>query len=452
MVEPQKTIRQEFSLSGVGLHTGCKVNIRCKPAPANSGISFIRMDLPGRPVIPVDPSNIHIDTGIPRCTSIGKGDAVIRTVEHFMSVLCGLGVSNLTVEIDAFELPGLDGSGLDFLKAIKKTGIVEQDASSSCFEVVEPIGVELNGCSIYVVPDKEFKISYVLDYDNPVLKSQFFNATITPRLFEEAIAPARTFCLESEAEELRKNGLGKGANYDNTLVVGKNGVIKNTVRFPDEFARHKVLDFIGDLYLLGMPIRGHVFAVKSGHTLNIQLLKKIQGQRQKYQKKSIGTATGLDLAVRPPLWGDRKEIDIDGIMRILPHRYPFLLVDRVIEIERGKRGVGVKNVTINDNFFQGHFPTRPVMPGVLMVEAMAQTAGVVILTSEAHRGKVAFFLAIDKVKFRRVVAPGDQLLMEVEVTRDRPKTAQARAVARVGEEVAAEAEMVFSFTDVSYLD
>ena len=452
MIERQRTIKQEFALAGVGLHTGCKVNMRCKPAPADSGISFIRTDLPGRPVIQVDPANIHIDTGIPRCTSIGKGEVVIHTVEHLMSVLCGLGVSNLMVEIDAFELPGLDGSGLDFLKAIKKAGIVEQDAPSPCFEIVEPTGVELNGCSIYVVPDKEFKISYVLDYDNPVLRSQFFSATITAQLFEEAIAPARTFCLESEAEELRKNGLGQGANYDNTLVVGKNGVIKNAVRFPDEFARHKVLDFIGDLYLLGVPIRGHVFAVKSGHTLNIQLLKKIQGQRQRHQKKTTSAAAGLELAVKLPSGGDRKEVNSDGIMRILPHRYPFLLVDRVIEIDRGKKGIGLKNVTINDSFFQGHFPARPVMPGVLMVEAMAQTAGVVILTNEAHRGKVAFFLAIDKVKFRRVVVPGDQLVMEIEVIRDRPKTAQVRAIARVGDEIAAEAEMVFSFTDVSYLD
>ena len=443
MIEQQKTIKQEFTLAGVGLHTGCKANIRCKPAPVNSGISFIRTDLPGRPVIQVDPANIHIDTGIPRCTSIGKGDIVIHTVEHLMSVLCGLGVSNLTVEIDAFELPGLDGSGLDFLKAIKKTGIVTQDAPSLCFEIMEPTGVELNGCSIYVVPDKEFKISYVLDYDNPVLKSQFFNATITPEVFEKNIAPARTFCLESEAEELRNNGLGKGANYDNTLVVGKQGVIKNTVRFPDEFVRHKVMDFIGDLYLLGMPIRGHVFAVKSGHTLNIQLLKKIYAQKEKYRKRNA--IKGFD-------FGDKTEIDIGGIMRILPHRYPFLLVDRVIEIDRGKKGVGLKNVTINDSFFQGHFPARPVMPGVLIVEAMAQTAGVVILTNEAHHGKVAFFLAIDKVKFRRVVVPGDQLVMEIEVIRDRPKTAQVRALARVDGEVAAEAEMVFSFTDASYLD
>lgn len=443
MIEQQKTIGREFTLTGVGLHTGCKVNMRCKPAPADSGIRFIRVDISDRPVIRVDPSNIHIDTGIPRCTSIGRGDVVIHTVEHFMSVLCGLGVNNLTVEIDAFELPGLDGSGLDFLKAIQHAGIVEQGVPLPYFAVAEPVGVELNGCSIYVVPADELKVSYVLDYDNPLLRSQFFSATITPRLFEEAIAPSRTFCLENEAEELKQKGLGKGANYGNTLVVGKNGVIKNAVRFPDEFARHKVLDFIGDLYLLGMPIRGHVFAVKSGHTLNIQLLKKIYAQKEKYQKKSA--AAGFD-------FGNKTEVDINGIMRILPHRYPFLLVDRVLEMDRGKRGVGLKNVTINDSFFQGHFPARPVMPGVLMVEAMAQTAGVVILTNEAHRGKVAFFLSIDNVKFRRVVVPGDQLVMEVEVIRDRPKTAQVKAVARVEGEIAAEAEMIFSFTDNSYLD
>ncbi|MBI5415429.1 MAG: UDP-3-O-[3-hydroxymyristoyl] N-acetylglucosamine deacetylase [Candidatus Omnitrophica bacterium] len=443
MFNQQKTIEKEFFLAGVGLHTGCAARMICKPAGANAGIRFVRVDLPGRPVIAVDPSNIHIDTGIPRCTTIGKGEAAIHTVEHFMSVLCGLGITNLTVEVDAVELPGLDGSGRDFLKAIQEAGIAEQGVEAPYLEIAEPLGVELNGCAIYITPAPDFKVSYVLDYDHPFLRAQFFSATIDAKTFQEAIAPARTFCLQNEAEELRNRGLGKGANYDNTLVVGEKGVIKNTVRFPDEFARHKVLDFIGDLYLLGMPIRGHVFAVKSGHTLNIQLLKKIYQQKEKLQKKS-----------RRPVFelGGNREIDIAGIMRILPHRYPFLLVDRVIEIEKGRKGVGIKNVTINDNFFQGHFPARPVMPGVLMVEAMAQTAGVVILTNEVHHGKVAFFLAVDKVKFRRVVGPGDQLVMEVEVVRDRPKTAQVRALARVDGEIAAEAEMVFSFTDASYLD
>ncbi len=443
MDEKQKTIKQEFGISGVGLHTGCKVNLRFKPAAQDTGIRFVRVDLPGRPDIKVDPSNIHIDTAIPRCTSIGQDQVAIHTVEHLMSVLCGLGLTNLTIEIDAVELPGLDGSGRDFLRAVKKAGIVEQEAEMPCFEIKEPVGVELNGCSIYVMPAKEFKVSYALAYNHPFLRSQFFSTVVNERIFEEAIAPSRTFCLESEADELRKEGLGKGANYDNTLVVGDQGVIKNRVRFEDEFARHKVLDFIGDLYLLGAPIRGHVFAFKSGHTLNIQLLQKIYQQKEWYQKK--GHFVEYE-------WGDKKEIDINGIMRILPHRYPFLLVDRVIEIEKGKKGVGIKNVTMNDIFFQGHFPTKPIMPGVLMIEAMAQTAGVVILTHEAHRGKVAFFLSVDDVKFRKVVVPGDQLVMEVEVVRDRAKTVKTHAVAKVEDEIAAEADMIFSFTDASYLD
>lgn len=443
MAEKQKTIQKEFSAAGIGLHTGCKVRIVCKPAGENTGVHFIRVDLPGRPVIKVDPSNIHIDTGIPRCTSIGKGNVVIHTVEHFMSVLCGLGITNLMVEIDAVELPGLDGSGMDFVRLIEKAGIVDQGVEVRYFRIPEPIGVELNGCSIYALPADDFRVSYALDYNHSFLKSQFFSVIVTPQTYKETIAPSRTFCLEREANELRARGLGLGADYGNTLVVGEHGVIQNQVRFQDEFARHKVLDFIGDLYLLGAPIKGHIYAVKSGHTLNIQLLKEICRLKERSHKKR--EAAALDLK-------GKKELDINDIMKILPHRYPFLLVDRVVEIENGKKGIGIKNVTINDNFFQGHFPTRPVMPGVLIVEAMAQTAGVVILTNEEHRGKVAFFLSADNVKFRKVVSPGDQLSMDVEVVRDRAKTAQARAVARVDGEIVAEADMVFSFTDASYVD
>jgi len=439
----QKTIKKECVFKGVGLHTGCSVEMTCKPAPENAGIHFVRVDLPGCPEIKVDPLNIHIDTTMPRCTAIGKGDAVIYTVEHFMSVLSGIGITNLIVEIDANELPGLDGSGIEFIKAFKEEGIVEQAAEAPCFVVKEPLGVELNGCSIFVVPADDFRVSYTLDYDHQLLRSQFFSSVVTSDIYEREIAPCRTFCLGSEADELRARGLGKGANYQNTLVVGEQGVKENQVRFPDEFARHKVLDFIGDLYLLGMPIRGHVFAVKSGHTLNIALLKKILKQKDRYEQ---GDAVSI-----PDIVG-KKEIDIDGIMKILPHRYPFLLVDRVVEIEQGKRAVGIKNVTMNEQFFQGHFPTRPVMPGVLMVEAMAQTAGVVILTNELHHGKVAFFMAANNVKFRKVVSPGDQLRMEIEVIKDKSRTAQVRAQSRVDGEVVAEADMVFSFTDVSYLN
>lgn len=439
----RRTIRKECVFSGIGLHTGNDVQMKCLPADENSGINFIRVDLPGQPKIKVDPLNIYIDTSMPRCTAIGKGGESIYTVEHFMSVLCGLGITNLHIEINANELPGLDGSGINFLEEIKKSGIVEQNSDAPYFEIKEPIGVELNGCSIFMVPAADFKISYTLDYDHPVLRSQFFSTIIDDQTYEKEIAPCRTFCLETEADELRARGLGQGANYDNTLVVGKKGVIKNKVRFPDEFARHKVLDFIGDLYLMGMPIRGHVFAVKSGHTLNIKLLKKILKQKERYEKRSNVPFSMVE---------GRQEINHTDIMKILPHRYPFLLVDKFINIETGKRGIGIKNVTFNEDFFQGHFPSRPIMPGVLMVEAMAQTAGVVILTNEAHRGKVAFFMAADNVKFRKVVVPGDQLIMEVEVIRDKSRIAQVRAVSKVNEEVVAEADMVFSFTDAAFLD
>lgn len=443
MSEFQKTIKQEFRLSGVGLHTGCRTELVFKPAKENSGINFIRVDLRERPMIKVGPSVAPMDGTVSRCTTIGPQDFSIRTVEHLLSVLCGLGIDNLTIEINNEELPGLDGSGLEFLKAIKKAGIVEQKTFKEIFEIREPLGVERNGCAIYLFPSPELKISYALDYDHPFLRSQFLSLTITSDTFEKEIAPCRTFCLEKEASELRTMGLGKGATHQNTLVVGEKGVKDNTLRFPDEFVRHKILDFIGDLYLLGMPIRAQVFAVKSGHGLNMELLKKIVQQKEKYQKKQPNS--GCDFS-------GKKVFDISDIMKILPHRYPFLLVDRVIILEEGKKAIGIKNVTMNDYYFQGHFPSRAVMPGVIMVEAMAQAAGVVVLTNPSHRGQLAFFLSADKVKFRRVVVPGDQFMMEVDIIRDRSKTVQVHVQAKVEDEVAAEADLVFSFTDSSYLD
>jgi UDP-3-O-[3-hydroxymyristoyl] N-acetylglucosamine deacetylase/3-hydroxyacyl-[acyl-carrier-protein] dehydratase len=436
----QKTIKKECEVSGIGLHTGTKTRLRFKPAEVNAGLRFIRIDLPGAPVIKVEPESAISRVDIQRCTCIGSNGAMIYTVEHLMSVLCGLGITNLTMEIDGNEIPGLDGSGRDFLAVLKNAGVFEQDAQAQIIKILEPIGVYHNGKSIYIVPADEFKISYVLDYPYPLMQSQFFSITFNQESFEKDIASCRTFCLESEAEELKKLGLGKGANYDNTLVVSEKGVKNNQLRFPNEFARHKILDIIGDLYLLGKPIQGHVFAVKSGHGLNMLALRKIAEQ----YNISRGTIQNAPLKVDAMM-------TINDIMKILPHRYPFLLVDRIIELEKGKRAVGIKNVTINDSFFEGHFPTRPVMPGVLIVEAMAQTAGLAVLTNKEHHGKVAFFMAADKVKFRRVVVPGDQLVMETEVIRDRSKTAHIRAVAKVEGEVAAEADMVFSFTNVEYL-
>ncbi|HOW35616.1 MAG TPA: UDP-3-O-acyl-N-acetylglucosamine deacetylase [Candidatus Omnitrophota bacterium] len=452
MSDSQKTIRKEVILKGVGLHTGSKTTVRLKPAEPNTGIRFVRVDLPGCPVIKAELSSL-LPAGVPRCTSIGTDGAAIHTVEHLTSVLCCLGVNNLIVEIDGNELPGLDGSANDYLKAVKDAGLVDQNEPRNLFEIREPVWVENGDASILIVPAADLKISYTLHYEKTAFNSQFLSLNVTPENFEREIAPSRTFCLEREAEELRKQGLGKGANYDNTLVITKDGGVKNnTLRFENEFVRHKVLDLLGDLFLLGFPIHGHIFAQKSGHTLNIALLKKIIEQKKKYDSsKALREPAAVSAPEVKGVPSSGGELDIHQIMNILPHRYPFLFVDRVVSFEPGKRAVGVKNVTINDNFFQGHFPARPIMPGVLMVEAMAQVGGIAVLTGEQHKGQLAFFLSTDKVKFRKVVSPGDQLVIEAEVVRDKSRTAQIRAWAKVGEDVVSEAEIMISFVDESYL-
>lgn len=441
-MEKQKTIKSEISFSGPGLHSGNPAKLRICPAAEHTGIRFIRVDLPNKPEIKIDLDQLLVDEKGTRCTSLRHTEAAISTVEHFLSVLAGLGVDNIIAEVDAEELPGLDGSGQEFLAAIKRVGLVEQDAPRSYIEIREPLSVSSEGSSILVVPDKDFKISYSLSYPHPFLNSQFFSTTVDQVTFEKEIAPCRTFCLEAEASQLKSLGYGKGASYENTLVIGDQGPIKNRLQFSNEPARHKALDLIGDMYLLGRPIKGHFFAVRSGHSLNIALLKKIQKHKKQYDVKGFIPTHPL---------GDKVELSVEQIMGILPHRYPFLLVDRIISVEKGKKAVGYKNVTINDGFFRGHFPTRPIMPGVLMVEALAQVGGVLVLTDEAHRGKLALFLATDQVKFRRMVVPGDQLILEVEMLRDRTRTATLMGKGWVGEELVVEAEITFSFVESDFL-
>lgn len=430
----QRTIKKEVSLSGIGLHTGQKVTVTLKPGKVDQGISFCRIDVPGRPVIRLELSSIVMDPQVTRCTAIETNSVRIMTVEHLLAALSGLGIDNLTIEIDGHEVPGLDGSSLEFVKAIESAGIEELGKECRYLEVNQPITVSNGSGSILIVPSKNFEISYTLDYDHPVLSRQTVTFDVNRDIFLQEIAGARTFCLEREAQEIRSKGLGLGANPQNTLIISDRGPVDNTFRFENECARHKVLDIVGDLFLLGMKIRGKIYASKSGHALNRALVSKINQQ----QRNSVMT-TG-------------RVFDINEIMSILPHRYPFLLVDRVIEVEKGKKGIGIKNLTINDGFFQGHFPTKPVMPGVLMVEAMAQTAGVLVLTSGQHPEKVALFMAIDAVKFRKVVTPGDQLIMEVEILRDRERTASVKGVGKVDGEIVVEAEMLFSYTDAKYLN
>ena len=431
----QRTIGKEVSVSGKGLHTGHEVRLVMKPVAAGAGITFVRTDLPGAPSIKLGSMDVIFGAEGGRYSALKNGDAIIYTVEHCLSALCGLGIDNITIEMNGDEAPGLDGSALEYVKALRSAGIVELDAEKICFEVKEPLCVTRGGCSVMIVPAPDFKVSYALEYPHPLLR-QTATWTVTPETYAQEIAPCRTFCMKEEADALLAKGLGQGASTSNTLVFGPNGVMNNTLRFSDEAARHKVLDCIGDLFLLGTAIKGHVFAFKSGHNLNRELLKQIVAQKKKYE------------ASRPLARVEYKEgtsMDVRGIMGVIPHRYPFLLVDRVLELESGKRALAVKNVTANEAFFQGHFPAKPVMPGVLMLEAMAQVAAVTLLSTPALLGKIGFYMSIDNVRFRKVVEPGDQLVMEVEITKSRVRIAQAKGVCKVDGQIACEAEMGFAF-------
>ena len=437
-MDKQKTIEREISLKGIGLHTAKKVSLTFKPADVDTGINFIRTDLPDKPVIKAAIDHVLSQSRSPRRTSIGCDSIEIHTIEHLMAALSGLCIDNIYIEIDNDEVPGLDGSSLNFLETLSKAGIKEQEKSRRYYLIKEPIFVEEEGSAIVAVPAQKFKISYTLNYNHPLLKAQFLEINFDEGAFKNELAPSRTFCLESEVTELQQQGLGRGANYENTLVVGKNGVIKNKLRYQDEFIRHKILDLLGDLYILGEPLRAHIIALRSGHSLNLKLVKRIGQQRQRY---SLG---GVGVGYHPR---EGEELDREAIMKILPHREPFLFVDKIISLERGKHATGVKNVNIDDYFFKGHFPGRPVMPGVLIIESMAQVGGVMMLSPEENRGKIAYFMSIDNAKFRKPVVPGDQLILEVQAGKIKSKTGQVHAKALVDGKIVAEADLMFALVE-----
>jgi UDP-3-O-[3-hydroxymyristoyl] N-acetylglucosamine deacetylase/3-hydroxyacyl-[acyl-carrier-protein] dehydratase len=428
----QRTVARPAELTGVGLHTGVRTTVRLKPAEPNSGVVFVRTDLPGYVRIP---ATVKHRVSIQRRTALRKGEAEVHTIEHLLSAVAGLGIDNLEVELDGPELPGADGSARPFAELLRQAGVHEQDAPVREVTVKEPIGISQNGASLVALPYDGLRVSYTLDYPHATLPSMHYSVEIDERGYEEEIAPARTFVLRREAEMLLAAGLGKGANTENTVVINDDGKVDGPMRFADEPVRHKVLDILGDLALIGAPLRAHIIAVKSGHELNAALVHKIL-EREDELLQDHGEPAGVAL-------------DIREITRILPHRYPFLLVDRIIEVQGAQRAVGIKNVTFNEPFFQGHFPGQPVMPGVLLIEAAAQVTGAMLLGSREHAGKLAYLLGVDSFKFRKTVVPGDRVVIESEALRIKERTGQARVKATVDNHVVCEGVLKFMLIDAT---
>ncbi len=411
------------------MFSGVPVRIRLCPAPADAGVAFVRTDLPGRPRIPV-----HIDhlSAKPRRTAVARENAEVETIEHLMSAVHGLAVDNLDIEINAPEVPGVDGSAAPFAELLRGAELVDLDAPRFVFAPREPVSVVDDDSSLVAMPSKRgLSVSFTLDYQLSYFGPQHYTIDVGEDRYLREIAPSRTFCLQSEVKALLDQGMGKGASYQNTLVIGPEGVIQNEVRFKDEFVRHKILDLIGDLALLGCPLQAHVVAIRAGHASNARLVRALQ--------KALA-----DQSAR------RKQetfLDVREILKILPHRYPFLLIDKVIELDSYKKATGIKNVTYNEPFFQGHFPGQPIMPGVLQIEAMAQLAGALLLRKAENANKLAVLLSIDKVKLRKTVVPGDQLRIEAEAERVKNRTGFVHTWCTVEGKLVCEAYMKFMLVD-----
>jgi UDP-3-O-[3-hydroxymyristoyl] N-acetylglucosamine deacetylase/3-hydroxyacyl-[acyl-carrier-protein] dehydratase len=428
----QRTLKAPVSWRGTGLHSGKEITVVARPAEPDTGVVFVRTDLPHRPRIALRrEAAVRRD----RQSTVTDGKTEVGTIEHFAAGLFVLGVDNLTVEIDGDELPGLDGSAASFAEALRDVGKAELKAPRKKLVLDRPVAISEGDGVITAFPHPGgLKVSYTLDHGaGAPLKPQFYSCEVTEESFFRDVAPARTFVMEAEARKLQEMGFGKGANVKNTLVIGENGPIDNAYLFPEEPARHKVLDLLGDLTMLGADLEAHVVAVKTGHKANLALVNALA---ERLAEQEAAGQAGVDTS-----------LDVKEIMKIIPHRYPFLFVDRVLSLEGYQRAVGVKNVSINEPYFQGHWPGQPILPGVVQVEALAQLAGVLLLRRLLNTQKVAVLLAIDKIKFRRAVKPGDQLRLECETLSIRASSAKVLGRASVADDLTCEAVMKFMLMD-----
>lgn len=434
----RRTLSDSVELDGVGLHTGEEVSVRLEPAESFDGIEFVRTDLDEELRIEPDLDRV---VDFPRSTVLGKDGENIHTVEHLLSALWALGVTDVTVRLDGPEIPAMDGSAEPFVTAIEEVGLETLEGDRPIYRVQEPVFVQSGEQSVAIFPSDTFKISCTVSYDDVDLADQFVATTIEPDRFSKEIAPARTYGFEEEVEELRDRDLAQGGSLDNALVIGEDGkYVGDGPRLENEIARHKILDLVGDLSLVGTFFLGHVVGVKSGHDINVNLARKLAEKTE----KSPAVVQHKQREI------DEEGLDIEDIKGILPHRYPFLLIDRILMIDNDEYfAQGLKNVTINELFFQGHFPDDPVMPGVLVIEALAQLGAAVILNQPENASKNSYFMGVDDVKWRKPVRPGDQLLLESEAVRFRPgaKMGKMKGEAYVDGELAAEGVFKFALVD-----
>ena len=406
------------------------MNLTIHPAAPGHGIKFRRKDLPDQPIVEAKAENVKT---VERSTTIVNGGVKVHTVEHVLSALAGMGIDNALVEMDANEPPIGDGSAQPFVQLICKAGIVEQDAVLSYFEISEPLHVESReGSLLTIIPDNKFRISCT-QVGPEGRFTQFLSLTITPEIYEKEIAPARTFVFYEDVKPLMEKGLIKGGSLENAIVARGDSVLsKEPLRFPDEFVRHKILDIIGDLALSGRRFTGHVIAVRPGHGPNTELAKLLAKRHAEL------------LAMAPtPTISSSSVLDVKEVMKTLPHRYPFLMVDRIVEFTDDITAIGVKSVTINEPYFQGHFPGHPVMPGVLQLEAMAQVASILMMRKTESSGKIGYFMSADAVKFRKPVLPGDTLFIHVKMMRATNRLGKASCKCIVNSEVVSEGMLLF---------
>jgi UDP-3-O-[3-hydroxymyristoyl] N-acetylglucosamine deacetylase / 3-hydroxyacyl-[acyl-carrier-protein] dehydratase len=422
----RRTVARDASMSGVGLHLGVACRLTVKPGPSGAGIVFRRTDLAGAPLIPA-----RVDRAVltERRTQLGADPVSVHTVEHLLAAIAGLELDDLIVELDAPEPPIGDGSASPFVDLLRQAGIAHQPGSVQYFRLTEPVRIRDGDSRYEAYPADDLELDVSIDFAHPLVGRQSGRFVVTPDVFERELADARTFGFAREVEALRGRGLIRGGSTQSAIVLDDGGVVDNVLRWPDEFVRHKALDCVGDLALAGGRVRARVVADRPSHRGTVLLVRAI-------------IAAAANGGPSETAAEEKTVLGIEEIMRVLPHRYPFLLVDRILELERGKRVVGLKNVTINEPFFQGHFPGHPIMPGVLIIEAMAQVGGMLLLGAVPEpENKVVYFTTLNNVKWRRPVRPGDQLRFELDLLQVRGSVAKMSGVARVDGEIVAEAEM-----------